>query len=512
MGEMFEPADELEDERARPGKMVVQAARYCSLLLVIILLLEFLNDKVTAHGTHSISTRAVVLAAFVLLPLFVLLALLVALQVAYTAVRDKQDDQFAYEAKTLLDEMRKNEDLVYGARDWAITMIVAVITLATEFHEPYIPGFRLHVPPPLEPLWELFAALLTAIPIIWFAQWPGEALAATNPIGVLMSLPMRSCWQIVKATSWIVRVMGLDIPERFIKMPLDQHLRSGLRSNALPPPLNLRPSDESFFLAGLQRYGFALHEISVRITIQESGACVVEQKLVWYLLRFTGTYFTRRLYFESRIVRSGPPHACGFLCPLVGDSYEPVAQLLDGIWDSSPPPGLVEVDPPQWTATTKTEPNTAGEVRLWIHTHSEFPRKQEAFAFRVLYQGDWDKNAFKVGHQESDSFEVTFEYPCRTYILEIIPDEGVDIRLVNLQAAVTIDSNLHRDEQQRLEEALFKDTDYADEIRQKGGIYCRFLYPIAGAHYKYSWSVAKRVSHPSPRALIEAPLIQERGD
>jgi hypothetical protein len=492
MSEMFESADELEDEIARPRKMVVQTARYCALLLVILLLLGFLNDRVTAHGAHSISTRAVVLAALVLLPLFVLLALLVALQVAYTSVRDIHEDEFPDEAKALLEEMRANQYLVYGARDWAITMIVAIITLATEYHEPYIPGFRLRVPPPLEPLWELFAALLTSIPIIWLAQWPGEALGVGSPIRTLSSLPMRSCWKIVKATGWIVRVMGLDIPEPFIKMPL--------RSRALPS-LNLRRSDESFFLAGLQRYGFALHEISVRITIQEGGACVVEQKLVWYVLRFTGTYFTRRLYFESRIVRSGHPHALGFRCPPVGEGYEPVAQLLDGIWNSPPPPGLVEVDPPQWTAIAKTEPNAPGAVRLRIRTHYELPREQEAFAFRVLYRGDWDKNAFKVSHQEADSFEMTFEYPCRTYILEIVPDDGVDVRLANVQAIVTLDHNPHLGEQRRLEQALIEDADYADEIRQKGGIYCRFLYPIAGAQYRYSWSVAG-CNPPSRRPLI----------
>jgi hypothetical protein len=271
MPEMFESVTELEDVKARPGKILVQIVRFSGLAIVTLLLLGVLYEKIRAPGRPPISTDTIILAAFVVLLLFVLLAFVEALQIAYTIVRGKHHDEFSTKEEARIKEMQENEDLVYGAREWVVTMIVAVITLATEYHELYIPIVKVRVPPALEPVWLVFTAVLTAVPIIWLAQWPGKVLAVTAPVPTLMSLPMRVSWQIVRAIGWIVEMTGLDIPEKFIEKWLER----------VASPQNLRPSDEGFFLSGLQRYGFAAHELSVKITIKEAGSCIVEQKLVW---------------------------------------------------------------------------------------------------------------------------------------------------------------------------------------------------------------------------------------
>lgn len=492
MAEMFETVTELEEEKARPGELLLQFLRYLVLLLVVSVLLGEWYRKIHPEGKPPITLGAFFGVGVLVVILLLVLAFVEALEIAYTILRGKHADEFPEEAKSLINEMREHEELVYGAREWVVTMVVVAITLATEYREPYIPFliFGWHVSPAFEPLWNAFAVLLTTIPIIWLAQGPGKILARANPLRTLMLLPTRGCWKIVRSVGWIVDKTGLSLPEKFAEHRIEKVARS-------LPKQNLRPSDEGFFLAGLQRYGFAAHELQVKVTIKEGGACVVEQKLVWYLLRFTGTHFTRRLYFGSKVVRNGPPYARGFHCPLVDDTYEPVARLLDGIWHDPVSKGLEEVEPPEWDyePPDPLEPNAdqaLKEVRFWIHTLYEFPRGKQAFALRVSYKGLWDVNAFKVGRYESDSYEMTFEYPCRTYILEIIPDDGIDIRLANPQASVTFNHNPHGDEQRRLKEALNQDDDHANEVRKKGGIYCKLLYPIAGAQYKYSWKLATR--------------------
>lgn len=508
---MFESVTELEEEKARPGQILFQILRYLLLVVVACILIGEYYRKISPEGKPTVSALAVFGVVVLVGILLYLLAFVEALEIAYTILRGKHADEFPEDAKKLIDEMREHEDLVYGAREWVVTAFVVAITLATEYRAPYVPIliFRRHVSPTFEFVWVAIAVLLTTIPIIWLAQGPGKILARSNPLRTLMMGSTRFCWQIVRVTGYFVQKTGLELPEKYVEHRIDRIARS-------LPKQNLRPSDEGFFLSGLQRYGFAAHELQVKITIKEGGSCVVEQKLVWYLLRFTGTHFTRKLYFGSKVVRNGPPHARGFHCPLVDDSYEPVAQLLDGIWNDPAPKGLEEVEPPEWDYEPP-DPQEAKadqalkEVRFWIHTLYEFPRGKQAFALKVSYKGIWDKNAFKVDHHESDSYEMTFEYPCRTYVLEIVPDDNIDIRLANPQASVTFNHNPHGDEQQRLKKALDQEGDHADEIRKKGGIYCRFLYPIAGAQYKYSWKVAKRKetnNNQQPSPDNSTPVLQ----
>jgi hypothetical protein len=215
------------------------------------------------------------------------------------------------------------------------------------------------------------------------------------------------------------------------------------------------------------------------------------------LLRYTGNYFTRRFYFSSKPVRKGMPDARGFHCPQVVDNYEPVAELLDSIREGQSPDGLTEVsqlwdyDPPP-DEPANSPNHAAEEVRFWIHTHYDLPEKSSAFALVVKYEGEWERQAFKIGHQQDDFYEMTFEYPCRNYTLEIVPDDGLDIRLANPKATVTFNHNPHGDEQKRLADALAKNPEYGDRIRQKGGLYSELRYPISGAKYRYSWRAVQR--------------------
>jgi hypothetical protein len=445
------------------------------LLAWIVLLMDMWVGKGRQYG--GVPLLILVMACAVVLLLF-LLFLLEALEIAYTILRDRHADEFPPEANDLIEKMKGNEHLVYEAREWLATLIVVLITIMTECHElAKLPGYSIFVRE-YELLWDPLALLLTTLPVLWFAQGLGKTCAKAAPLKILTWWPVRGiAWPLTKVMGWFIRSTGLYLPGNLLGASLEQMISSGEQ-------LTLRPSDEGFFLSGLHRYGFAIHELSILITLKKNGTCAVEEKLVWYLLRYTGNSFSRKLYFDGAQQSAELPLVRGFNCPPVRDRYTIVSDLLDKIWNDPPPKDLTPVDD-RWnvTSTKNYDWNSKShESRLEVKTYDNFPLDKDAFVLTVMQKSVWDGAAFKRQIGQPDFYEMSFEYPCKRYRLEIVPEEGLDVYLANIKASASFRLNPHDDEKRRLDIAR-------DRQSTDGGLHTTLPYPLAGARYRYDWVV-----------------------
>lgn len=475
MPDLFQSAVDLE---GTGGWRKIWIVFRCLFLLAWILLLM---DMWVGKGQDSGAAAPLILlmVGLVVLLLFVLF-LLEALEIAYTILRDRHADEFSSEANDLIEKMKGSEYLVYEAREWLATLIVVAITLTTEFDDKNIPSF-LGLAGHYEYIWRPIPLLLTTLPVLWFAQGLGKTCAKASPLKILMWWPVRGlAWPLTKVMGWLIRTTGLYLPGKLLGTPLEHQISSG------DQPL-LRPSDEGFFLAGLQRYGFAIHELSISITLKKDGSCAIEERLVWYLLRYTGNYFSRKLFFDGVLRSAEPPIVRGFTCPAVRDRYTTVSNLLDKIWNDPLPEDLRPVAD-RWSVDSKQKDDWDSklhESRLEVNTYDNFPLDKDAFVLMVMQKSVWDGSAFKRSIGQPDYYEMSFEYPCRCYRLEIVSEKGVDVYLANITASAFFRSNPHDDEKRRLDIAR-------DRSATDGGLHTTLPYPLAGAKYRYDWMVAHK--------------------
>jgi hypothetical protein len=479
---MFEYAVELED--AGGWKRVWTVLRPVFLLVWLVLLVRMWIGKI--HNSQ-ISTNLILPMILLLLALLFLLFLLEALEIAYTLLSDRHDDQFPGNAKTLIATMKANPHLVYEAREWLATLIVVAITLMTEYDDgtiPFLGSVGAH-----KLLWQPIPLLLTTLPVLWFAQGLGKTCARASPLKLLTWWPVRTfAWQFTIAMGWFITKTGLPGPGQLL-----WRLLKGMVIKGTQP---LRPSDEGFFLSGLQRYGFAFHELAISITLKKDGTCAVEQKLVWYLLRFTGHKFSHKLYFDGPQKSAGQAEVRGFTCPSVGDEYAPVSKLLDRIWENPVPTGLAEILPKIFGVTspyTVDRDKNRYESRLVVETYDRFPL-DNAFVLTVTQKSNWEGSSFKRNIGDTDFYEMTFEYPCNRYKLDIVPEEGVNLYLAQVTASAAFRMNLHDDEKKRLEDARV-------ETPTDGGLHSVFYYPLAGAKYRYNWVLYEKTQEQEQQEL-----------
>ena len=483
MPDLFQSAVDLE---GTGGWRIFWIVFRCLFLLAwILLLMDMWVGKGRQYGAVPL---LILVMAFAVVLLLFLLFLLEALEIAYTILRDRHADEFPPEANDLIEKMKGNEHLVnehlvYEAREWLATLIIVLITLMTECHElKKLPGYSIFARE-YELLWDPLALLLTTLPVLWFAQGLGKTCAKAAPLKILMWWPVRGiAWPLTKLMGWFIRNTGLYLPGNLLGAPLEQMISSGEQ-------LTLRPSDEGFFLAGLQRYGFAIHELSILITLKKDGTCAVEEKLVWYLLRYTGNSFSRKLFFDGALQTADKPIVRGFNCPAVRDRYTTVSNLLDKIWDAALPSDLSAVAE-SWNVDSQKKDDwdlKTHESRLVIKTFVNFPLDKDAFVLTVLQKSVWDGTAFKRQIRQPDFYEMSFEYPCKRYRLEIVPEKGVDLYLANITASAFFRSNPHDDERRRLDAAR-------DSKATDGGLHTTLQYPLAGAKYRYDWIVEQKPS------------------
>ncbi len=504
MPDIFESSMELEEEGW--GKWVKRGLR--SLLLVLVCILLVLGKH---PGWDQSGVTGVLLRLLGILVLLVFLFFFEALEIAYSLLRDRNRDEFPDRAKILIDDMKARERFVYGAREWLVTLIVVAITTLLEYDPHWIPFYGAPSKA-FEPAWHFIALILTALPILWLAQGPGKAWAKAAPLQALTFFMTRACWKLVTWVGTLIERLWLDLPEKTVGKLTSYLARSGSQ-------LQLRPSNEGFFIAGLQRYGMAIHKISVTISIGKNG-CHIHQKIVWFLLRYTGREFSRKLYLEGKPKEPALPKVLACTCPTINKSneYEKLSGFLDQLsTDAAAVRALTEFDRKYFTVLDNAcvphvaKPVSDGKytsLRFTAHNLQDYPLKpkESSFTLCVEHECEWDKSAFKTGAGESDSFEMSFEYPCRRYELKIQPDPG--IILDEIVPTAEFMSKPHGDETRRLIEAYRQSLqDNADPNL------CSALdYALPGAKYKYSWKILLAPTDtphaPSPVGTVENPLVR----
>jgi len=424
--------------------------------------------------------------------LLTILFLAEALELAYAFLSDKNPDEFGEVEGEIMEDIRKKSDFFYEAREWLAIMIIVLITLMAETDAIYVPFFG-KLPNLTVPLGVLtfsikftviFSLLFTTLPVIWIAQGPGKKVGLASSLKVLVST--RWVWWLVKQVGDFVEQTGLSAPATVMARWL-------LATKKFSPNENFGPSDQGFFLACLQRYGLALHDLSITVTVHEDGSCHVRHKFVLYLVRYPRTTYSRQIRFVGSEIESAEFLSLkGYESPVVGRKYEDIGKLLDQISEGICPDKFKNIVQERWYRNNdrvkeenKENPKEDG-VRFGLTTWDPVPSKVDsACAFAAEWIGAWKQGAFKVGNDEEDWFQSRFDYPCRSYQLQILTDSGSKIFLSHILAEATLMGNPHTGEQQRLDDARKKDGG------QNTLLSAVLNYPLPGTNYKYSWKVIR---------------------
>jgi hypothetical protein len=312
-----------------------------------ILLLSAWLATVTAPGEEG-SFFPDVLAMFFFLSVIFFAD---ALEVAYSLLRHKDIDQFGDTTGSILEQMHAKEDLIYEGREWLVTAMIVFITLIGEFHHAYILLFRIsqgHL------IWyrhqfrdelsipaihlsvhstTLFSIVFTTLPVLWLAQGPSKKVARRFPQRMI-EFGSRLWYFGIRSVGWFTDAFGLDYPTEHISSLWEKFAN-------LHDDSNLRPSDHHYFVASVQRYGYALHDLQLRICVDKDGGCTIEQRILYYVLTRPGNVFERRLNFEnSRQLSFKQIAAKAFRVDVIGETGTPgrveqVMAALDLIADKS---------------------------------------------------------------------------------------------------------------------------------------------------------------------------------
>ena len=448
------------------GHGIATAFRTIIFFLLLGLIIYTWYSSFMHSGQHARSEFAWYVVAVV--ALLAALFVLEAMEIAYTRLRDKLLDQFQTDAeRNFFLRMKKDQHVVYEAREWLVIMIIAAITLIAEIGT----GEGLFVGRyPVKPQF-LFPIIFASLPVIWFAQGPGKELANRLPRWVLFGPIGRLTWPCVRAVSFVVEWTGLNIPAGLVPWCLKK-----------TPKESNPPSDQELFLQSVHRYGFALHHLDIRVDILPDGSCRLKQSFLIYLLRYPRRNFKREVFFDSDAIDPRFSRVEGYYrCPRLEDSqesYDSICKLLEQIREGTSDLEAVKDE----RLGTREASIEAGHVRFEIETYRSLPEGESAAAIAVVCEGNWKPGAMKVQHGEEDSFQQSFRYPCRTYRLEIVPDPSLDLHFSRIVANAKFMWDPHTGEAKRLESAREPDNER---------IVSSLNYPLPGAEYEYCWHVAR---------------------
>jgi hypothetical protein len=481
----------------RPFKVLVP----CSLAL-FLLLVWF---KTELHSTPQSPTPGTRLAVhlFVVIVLLIFIFFADAMEVAYSLLRYKDIEQFSGTTARILKEMHKNESLVYEAREWLVTILIVAITLILEFDHvyspfsgneivfPVIPGF-----PPLSAP-KFFSLLFGTLPVLWLVQGPSKRVARECPQKMLDAGVI--VWLLVKGVGKGIEFFGLENPTRLASWVLTRD--GGFRDES-----NLKPSDHAYFVSSLQRYGYALHNIALHVTIGPRGGCTIRQRVVYYVIARTHNIFTRKLTLDApskgfRLERSEVYRA-----PTLGDvdpnGNKEIFKQLNGL--AADPPQI----PPKFEkllvspiVIQSTDPGNPRLCKYHVDTRGAIPEDLAAFALLAEFTTDWCDGAFKWTPGESDFFYTKFYSPCYCFQLTLETEAGCSFVLSDVTSEAICGENLHRGEQDRLVRSLVLDAAHPNAV------HCELHYPFPGTDYYLRWKNSGEPSfNPCPPLAGAAPV------
>ncbi len=430
--------------------------------------------------------------------LFVLLGIIFfadGIEVAYSVLRYKDPEQFSGIEARLLAEMRRNENLVYEAREWLVTIIIVVITIMAEYDEIWNPWTQtrfvgsFYIPYVLTITSKtLFSLLFTTLPVLWFAQGLSKRIARDCPQKFIGAGAI--VWSLVKKVGWFTESLGLDAPTAVLTKSLK-------RSDSFSAESGMKPSDHAYFVGSLQRYGYALHELYTRIKISSSGACEANVRVLYYGVSNPANVFGRRLIFDA------PPAAANhysvdtteiYTGPAIqeadpgGVGHKALQAELDflcsgGLRGKLGGKALFKKIPGNISVTAVHDQKVSNLMHYRIDAHGSIPKSAEAFAILVEFRTIWDANAFKTTPHDEDEFYMAFESPCYRYRLSIEMDASCSGQLTEVQPEALCANDPHWGERDRLQRALIFDS------TAPKGLACELYFPFPGIRYKFKWKV-----------------------
>ena len=452
--------------------------------------------------------------------LFVLLGIIFfadALEVAYSLLRYKQVLQFGETTARLLKEIHDREDLVYEAREWLVTILIVALTLMAEFDKIYFPFVRHEIGPNLEiPLImnlkakTLFSLLFTTLPVLWLAQGPSKKVARACPAKMLDAGAL--VWLLIKAIGWIINLLGFNGPTEVVAGQIKS-------LGNLSADLNLKPSDEAYYVSSVQRYGYALHDLRTDLEIHKNGSCTVTQRVLYYAISRPCDVFTRRLYLASAPVPgfdiislsafSGPGIKEGNFGGLENPTLKALDAILDGGYQSletgCPAFSGLDANP---TISEIPDPNRRHGLMYRIDTKGAIPvgpnpngGDSRAFAILAEFRSAWGPKAFDLTPGKKDHFSMKFECPCYRYKLTIKLDPDCGVTLGEFTPEAFCAYEPHWGERDRLLESIPSDLPSCD-----AAFHCALDYPFPSTEYRITWSNQPTHNYVVPHAERRRPM------
>ena len=446
--------------------------------------------------------------------LFVLLGIIFfadALEVAYSLLRYKHPEQFGGAEARILKEMHDDENLVYETREWLVTILIVAITLMAEFdHGIYLPisgkeiGPNFYVPGLFTiQARTLFSLLFTTLPVLWFAQGLSKRIARDCPQKIFGAGAL--VWELIKKIAWFTNALGLNDPTEWLTKQLK-------KSEIFSDELNLKPSDHAFFIASVQRYGYALHDLSIKIVVEQSGACKVTVRVLYYVISKPCNVFGRRLSFDKAL-----PLPQNHFVPKPVEVYRgPVIQEADpsgknndvlrkeldyicsrGAEGSITSKPLFSMIPANVTIVAIADPQPS-LMHYRIDTHGSIPDERDteeeaddralynyknkgAVAILAEFTSSWGPGAFDVTPLNQDFYYMNFECPCYRYRLTVETEPNCSIQFCEINPEAFCARDPHWGERDRLQRSL-----RIEEASPKA-IHCELYYPFPGIRYQLQW-------------------------
>lgn len=461
-----------------------------------------------------------------------------ALEVAYSLLRHKDIDQFGETTGSILKQMHDKEDAVYEGREWLVTAMIVFITVIVEFDQIYLPfpnplkgDWHRVIPIPLYFRWipirttTIFSIFFTTFPILWLAQGPSKKIARRFPQRMVDAGSL--IWLfVIRPVGWLTDFLKLN-------KPTELGARLWERIAGLKDDGSLRPSDLHYFLVSVQRYGYAQHDIQMRVSVAGDGSATIEQRLVYYVIDRPCNIFERRLAFsKAEPCAFEQVTAKAYRMDVIGEIGFPeetskILETLDLIADKTKAglpcitcleeiPAVINVvpvadekDPSVHPASDEKNPDPmryrippavtaeapapghdpvslegGNEMNLMhyrIDTRGTIPSNEKAFALLVEFKSTWGAGAFDMEERGSDFFYMYIDCPCKRYSLTVDTTADCLLRPGEVDAEAICGSDPHWGERDRLQRSLSLDAD------SPNGIHCDLPYPFPGTKYQLGW-------------------------
>jgi hypothetical protein len=229
--------------------------------------------------------------------------------------------------------------------------------------------------------------------------------------------------------------------------------------------------------------------------VDTTGACIVQQRVLYYVVSQSSNVFWRNLELDSEPAKSPESISLDvFRGPLIGesDSRGMNSQLFDEL-AKLPECGALKTSIRLFSKMSANislhslneDPSNLKRVHYRIDTHGSVDASSGAFALFADFKTSWMANAFHFKDGESDSFFMNFACPCYRYRLTIDFEPACKVQISDIEAQALCSRDPHWGEQERLRHSLI----FSSKAPQ--GLACELKYPFPGTTYRFDWKIRK---------------------